>query len=163
MPAAESEAALWATWCAATPWAVPWPWTSRQNLRCSIPKEAGTESFRSNYQSGFGGLGGHLVRYVALGNVKHFRERLDETVDVVGCGGVATGEDAFAHILCGATAVQGATQHRVEGAGCFQRIADELVEVMRRTEALEQGRICCRKGYRCLGDFRGKLRLRGRL
>eukprot|EP00439_Symbiodinium_sp_Y106_P051784 s1328_g6.t3 len=63
-----------------------------------------------------------------------FRERLDASIDIVGCGGVSTGEDAFAHILCGATAVQDvATQHRVEGAGCFARIAAELQALMQRT------------------------------
>jgi len=101
-------------------------------------------------KGGFGGMGGHPVRLIALGNVRQFRERLDHSIDIVGCGGVCTGEDAFAHILCGATAVQVATQHRIEGAACFDRIAEELEELMRR------------KGYQRLEDFRGKLKVRAR-
>ncbi|CAE7227065.1 URA1 [Symbiodinium natans] len=107
-----------------------------------------SESTVLHPKGGFGGMGGHHVRLIALGNVRQFRERLDPSIDIVGCGGVSTGEDAFAHILCGASAVQVATQHRVEGAGCFARIAAELQALMQR------------KGYRRLDDFRGKLRVR---
>ena len=117
-------------------------------LGSALAVDIETETTILHPKGGFGGLGGHLVRHLALGNVKHFRSRLDDSIHIVGCGGVASGEDAFAHILCGATAVQVATQHRVEGPACFERIACELREVMRR------------KGYLCLEDFRGKLRIR---
>ena len=39
------------------------------------------------------------------------RTRLDPTVDVVGVGGVASGDDAFQLILAGATAVQVESLH----------------------------------------------------
>ncbi|CAE7906247.1 URA1 [Symbiodinium microadriaticum] len=113
----------------------------------ALAVDVDSESTVLHPKGGFGGMGGHHVRLIALGNVRQFRERLDGSIDIVGCGGVSTGEDAFAHILCGATAVQVATQHRVEGAGCFARIAAELQALMQR------------KGYRCLDDFRGKLQV----
>ena len=103
-------------------------------LGSALAVDVDSESTVLRPKGGFGGLGGHLLRHVALGNVRHFRQRLDPLLDVVGCGGVASGADAFAHILCGATAVQVATQHRVEGAECFGRIAEELRELMRRSE-----------------------------
>jgi len=114
----------------------------------ALAVDVDSESTVLHPKGGFGGMGGQHVRLIALGNVRQFRERLDASIDIVGCGGVSTGEDAFAHILCGATAVQVATQHRVEGAGCFARIAAELQALMQR------------KGYRCLDDFRGKLQVR---
>ena len=69
-----------------------------------------------------------------------------DDIAVVGVGGVASGRDAFEHILCGASAVQVGTCHWSEGAACFERIASELEAIMRA------------KGYRSIADFRGKLR-----
>ena len=71
---------------------------------------------------------------------------LDSSIDIVGVGGVATGDDAFQLILCGAAAVQTATTHWLEGPACFDRIAAELEAIMRK------------KGYSSLEAFRGKLK-----
>ena len=56
------------------------------------------------------------------------------------------GADAFAHILCGASVVQVASQHAKEGSDCFERIINELKLIMNE------------KGYSCIDDFKGKLR-----
>jgi len=97
-------------------------------------------------KGGFAGLSGPAVKYTALANVKQMRELLDDSIDVVGVGGVNTGIDAFEMILCGATAVQVGTCHWNEGPGCFNRICDELKVIM-------EG-----KGYSNVEDFRGKLK-----
>eukprot|EP00035_Acanthoeca_spectabilis_P029836 m.6635 g.6635 ORF g.6635 m.6635 type:complete len:386 (+) comp3867_c0_seq1:262-1419(+) len=97
-------------------------------------------------KGGFGGLGGGYVKHTALANVRQMRGLLKDEIDVVGVGGVFTGADAFDHILCGASAVQVATCHAVEGPDCFNRIAKELEELM------------ARKGYNSIDEFRGKLR-----
>ncbi|GMH46338.1 hypothetical protein TrRE_jg1890 [Triparma retinervis] len=97
-------------------------------------------------KGGFGGLSGPAVKYTALANVKKMRDLLDETIDVVGVGGVETGEDAFQFLLCGAAAVQVGTKHWIEGAKCFDRIVGELEELMEK------------KGYKSVGEFRGKLK-----
>ncbi|MBS5367390.1 MAG: dihydroorotate oxidase, partial [Streptococcus mitis] len=60
--------------------------------------------------------------------------------------GVLTGRDAFEHILCGASMVQVGTTLYKEGVGAFERITNELKEIM------------AEKGYESLEDFRGKLR-----
>ena len=49
-----------------------------------------------------------------------------------GVGGVMCGMDAFEHILCGASAVQVGTCHRLEGPKCFDRITAELEAIMAR-------------------------------
>ena len=54
--------------------------------------------------------------------------------------------DAFEHILCGASAVQIGTQFMREDGGCFERIENELKDIMKI------------KGYTCLEDFKGKLK-----
>lgn len=96
---------------------------------------------------GFAGLSGPAVKYTALANVRRMRELLSPTIDVVGVGGVSSGRDAFEMILCGAHAVQVGTCHWVEGPGCFDRICDELRDVM------------AEKGYDSVDDFRGKIKV----
>ena len=43
-------------------------------------------------KGGFAGLSGRAVKYTALANVKKMRELLDDEIDVVGVGGVFSGE-----------------------------------------------------------------------
>ena len=97
-------------------------------------------------KGGFAGLSGAAVKYTALANVKQMRELLDDSIDVVGVGGVQSGRDAFEMILCGAHAVQVGTCHWTEGPGCFDRICNELRGIMEE------------KGYTNIEDFRGKLK-----
>ncbi|CAB9523763.1 Putative dihydroorotate dehydrogenase A (fumarate) [Seminavis robusta] len=95
---------------------------------------------------GFAGLSGQAVKYTALANVRKLRLALKDSIDVVGVGGVASGRDAFELILCGATAVQVGTCHWTEGPKCFDRICQELEELMES------------KGYQSIADFKGKLK-----
>ena len=112
--------------------------------------DAETECASIAPKGGFGGLGGGYVKHTALANVRMLTSILAEKgrsdVDVVGVGGIATGNDAFEMILCGAKAVQIGTCHWNEGATCFGRIASELESIMER------------KGYKSIEDFRGKLK-----
>lgn len=94
---------------------------------------------------GFGGIGGDYIKPTALANVRQFYIRLRDDIQVIGCGGVKTGTDAFEHLLCGAAAVQIGTQLMREGTDCFTRIEAELKTVMEQ------------KGYTSIEDFRGKL------
>lgn len=87
-----------------------------------------------------------FTKPIALANVYQLRQRLDASIDIVGVGGVKTGEDAFQLILCGADAVQTATTHWLEGPECFDRIAAELSMIMHS------------KGYSSIADFKGKLK-----
>lgn len=97
-------------------------------------------------KGGFGGIGGSVMKPTALANVRKFSELLHKKIQVIGCGGVKTGTDAFEHILAGASAVQIATCLVQEGPGCFARIESELKKVMER------------KGYAQIEEFRGKLK-----
>lgn len=95
---------------------------------------------------GFAGLSGPAVKFTALANVNQMRECLDDSIDVVGVGGVSTGQDVFEMLLCGASAVQIGTCHWIEGPSCFDRICNELEGIMKE------------KGYKSIDDFRGKLK-----
>ena len=68
-------------------------------------------------KGGFGGLGGSLIKPVALANVRAFWKLLGGHIPIIGTGGIVEGTDAFEHVLCGATAVQVGTALVEEGYG----------------------------------------------
>lgn len=107
--------------------------------------DTNSESTVIKPKNGFGGLGGLYIKPTALANVRMFYELLDN-VDIVGCGGIQNGQDAFEHILCGASMVQIGTTLWQEGVGCFDRIQLELEDIMKL------------KGYSSINQFRGKLK-----
>jgi len=97
-------------------------------------------------KKGLGGIGGDIIKPIALGNVFSFYQLLNNKVKIIGCGGINTGTDVFEFILAGADMVQIATTYAKEGPNAFNRISRELKELMQK------------KGYKSLEDFRGKLK-----
>lgn len=95
-------------------------------------------------KGGLGGIGGAPIKPFALSNVYMFRRNLPSHIDIIGCGGIITGTDAFEHLLVGATAVQIGSQFMREGTGCFSRISTELKELM------------ISKGYQRISDFQNR-------
>ena len=109
-----------------------------------------TESTVIKPKGGMGGIGGQYIKPIGLSNVRNFYlefQKQNLKIDVIGCGGIETGEDIFEYILCGASAVQIGTQFYREGIKCFSRLQQELKDIMSK------------KGYRCLEDFKGKLKI----
>lgn len=97
-------------------------------------------------KDGLGGLGGPMIKATALANVRAFSTRLKPEIQLIGTGGIQTGQDAFEHLLCGATALQIGTQLHQEGIGVFERLINELEAIMTA------------KGYTAIDQFRGKLK-----
>ncbi|HYM37983.1 MAG TPA: dihydroorotate oxidase [Nitrospiraceae bacterium] len=81
-------------------------------------------------KGGFGGLGGPLIKPVALANVRAFWKLFKGRLPIIGTGGVVSGGDIFEHLLCGATAVQVGTVLVEEGVGVFDRLQAELAAVL---------------------------------
>ena len=96
-------------------------------------------------KQGLGGVGGTYCKPVALANVWAFYQRLDNKIDIIGCGGISSGKDVFEHILCGATMVQIGSHLMFAGPSCFTVIAKEIKELM------------AKKDYNNIQDFKGKL------
>lgn len=96
--------------------------------------------------NGLAGLSGPAVKYTALANVRQMRQHLLSTIDVIGVGGIESGKDVFLFLLCGAAAVQVGTCHWKEGPKCFDRICDELKDLLKQ------------KGYSSVQDVIGKLK-----
>lgn len=105
-----------------------------------------TETVGIKPKNGFGGIGGLYIKPTALANVRKFYELLPG-VDIIGCGGVQNGADVFEHILCGASVVQIGTTLWEEGPDCFNRIENELKEIM------------IYKGYSSIEEFKGNLKV----
>eukprot|EP00536_Pseudo-nitzschia_multiseries_P015165 jgi/Psemu1/320802/estExt_fgenesh1_pm.C_8330001 len=96
--------------------------------------------------NGLAGLSGPAAKYTALANVRQMRQQLKSAIDVIGVGGITTGQDAFEFLLCGAAAVQVGTCHWKEGPKCFDRIVDELKQILSE------------KGYSSARDCMGQLK-----
>ncbi len=108
-----------------------------------------TEATVIRPKDGFGGLGGAIIKPIALANVRGLYTRFKAAkleILIIGSGGVASGEDVFEFILAGASMVSIGSQLMIEGAGCFTRILSELTALMEK------------KGYANLDAFRGKLK-----
>ncbi len=97
-------------------------------------------------KGGFGGLGGAIIKPVALANVRAFWKLFEGRLPIIGTGGVVRGADAFEHLLCGASAVQIGTALVEEGPGVFARLERELAEVL------------AGKGYASVEACRGRLK-----
>ena len=97
-------------------------------------------------KGGFGGLGGRIIKPVALANVRAFYKLFQGKIPIVGTGGIVDGVDAFEHVLCGASAVQIGTVLVEEGLGAFDRLNNELTALLGR------------KGYRSLADCLGAVK-----
>lgn len=83
-------------------------------------------------KGGFGGLGGSVIKAVALANVRAFWKAFDGRIPIIGVGGVTSGMDVFEHLLAGASAVQVGTALVEEGTGVFDRLAAELRDVLKK-------------------------------
>ena len=106
-----------------------------------------TESTVIKPKQGLGGLGGIYIKPVALSNIRQLYNLFGRDMMIIGCGGISSGEDVFQHILCGATLCQIGSQLMIEGCDCFERIENELREILQK------------KNYKNLNEFRGKLKI----
>lgn len=97
-------------------------------------------------KGGFGGLGGSIIKPVALANVRAFYKFFEGRVPLIGTGGIVNGVDAFEHLLCGASAVQVGTVLVEQGVEVFGRLEAELIAILTR------------RGYRSLEECRGKVK-----
>ncbi len=105
-----------------------------------------TDSVVIKPKDGFGGLGGEYVKPTALANVRAFYTRLKPEIKIIGTGGIRNGQDAYEHLLCGASMLQIGTELQKEGPAIFERLTKELETIMKE------------KGYQSISEFQGKLK-----
>jgi dihydroorotate dehydrogenase len=89
-------------------------------------------TLRSKNAAEAGGLSGAPLMAPSTALLAGFARRLQGRLPLVGAGGVASAEDAYAKIRAGASAVQLYTALVYEGPGLPARIADGLAALLRR-------------------------------
>lgn len=104
------------------------------------------QSGRPSLSNGFGGLSGPAIKPIGLRCVYELREELK--VPIMGCGGVATWEDAVQFFLAGADAVQLGTS-TIRKFDIFNEINMGILSYLER------------KGMSSLGDLVGAAHARG--
>lgn len=109
-----------------------------------IDSETETSCIRP--RNGFGGIGGHAIKPIALANVRQFYSRFHGKIALIGCGGISCAKDAFEYILAGADAIQIGTKFMYSGDQVFREICDDLQTIMTGHD------------YKKLSDFRGQLK-----
>ena len=87
---------------------------------------------RSHHKEEAGGLSGAPLKDLALQRVRDFRKATGGTIPLVGVGGIASAEDAWARIRAGASLVQLYSAMVYEGPGLPRRITRGLERLMKR-------------------------------
>ncbi|MEX0342244.1 MAG: quinone-dependent dihydroorotate dehydrogenase [Erythrobacter sp.] len=92
----------------------------------------GRPALKSRHAGEAGGLSGAPLRDLAQQRLRDFRKATDGAIPLVGVGGIATAEDAWARIRAGASLVQLYSAMVYEGPGLPRRILRGVEELMRR-------------------------------
>ncbi len=83
-------------------------------------------TLQSPYSREQGGLSGEPLRALALDALRQFRSASGGSIPMVGCGGIASADDAWERIRAGASLVQLYTAMVYAGPGIARRISDGL-------------------------------------
>jgi dihydroorotate dehydrogenase (fumarate) len=75
-------------------------------VTCNPFPDAEFGSGKISTNAGMAGPSGPSMKPIALGQVRQFRRHLDDSVDVIGVGGITTGNDIMDFLDAGAAAVQ---------------------------------------------------------
>ena len=78
-----------------------------------------------------GGLSGPPVKPLALKALTTVNQRLQGKLPIIGCGGIASAQDALDFAKAGASAVELYTSFGYQGVGLPRRIKDELVQLLK--------------------------------
>jgi dihydroorotate dehydrogenase len=89
-------------------------------------------SLKSRHAEETGGLSGEPLKPLALQRLRDFRAATGGALPLVGVGGIASAEDAWARIRAGASLVQLYSAMVYEGPGIARRIVRGLETLMRR-------------------------------
>jgi dihydroorotate dehydrogenase (fumarate) len=82
---------------------------------------------------GRGAISGQYIQQLALLEVYNFYQLSKGTgIDIIGVGGISTGNDAYKFLLAGARAVEVGSQLVKEGVGCIGRINSEFTDIITR-------------------------------
>ncbi len=78
---------------------------------------------------GLSGMAGPALKTIGLGQVKQLRALLRPDIQIIGVGGVKTGQDVRDYLCAGAVAVQAATGPIEEGPRFYGRVIGEFADL----------------------------------
>jgi dihydroorotate dehydrogenase len=81
-----------------------------------------------------GGLSGQPLKPLALDTLRRFRSASSGQLPLIGCGGIATADDAWERICAGASLVQLYTAMIYEGPHVARHIATGLAQKLERSD-----------------------------
>ncbi|KAK1225260.1 Dihydroorotate dehydrogenase (quinone), mitochondrial [Marasmius sp. AFHP31] len=81
-----------------------------------------------------GGLSGAPLKSLTLQTLRTLRSHLPQSIPIIGCGGITSGEDALEYARAGATMVQVYTGFGYDGVGMCRRVKDEIVHSLGKTD-----------------------------
>lgn len=87
---------------------------------------------KSRHAGETGGLSGAPLRELALQRIRDFRKATGGAIPLIGVGGIATADDAWARIRAGASLVQLYSAMIYEGPSIARRITRDLADLMRQ-------------------------------
>jgi dihydroorotate dehydrogenase (fumarate) len=83
---------------------------------------------------GLAGMGGPAMKAVGLGQLQQLRSVLPAPIQLIGVGGISSGQDVIDYLRAGATAVQVTTDYLERGKASIDEILTELVELTEQPE-----------------------------
>jgi dihydroorotate dehydrogenase len=89
-------------------------------------------SLRSSRREEAGGLSGPPLMALSTEVLRRTAQRAEKQFPLIGCGGIASGADAYAKIRAGATLVQLYSSMVYDGPPLIRRIKDELAALLAR-------------------------------
>jgi len=89
-------------------------------------------TLKSPHRSETGGLSGKPLQPLSLSCLKAMYRQCGGRIPIIGCGGIATGADAYARIRAGASLVQFYSALVFDGPPLVSRIVRDLAELLRR-------------------------------
>lgn len=89
---------------------------------------------------GIGGLGGKVLKPIALAQVVLFSQFSKGRLSIIGVGGVEKGSDIYEYLLAGAKAVGIATGLLKEGPKIFSRLKKELTAILKEKKVNQLSR-----------------------
>lgn len=85
---------------------------------------------------GLAGLAGPALKPIGLGQVKQLRDLLPERLQIIGAGGIISGQDIVDYLRAGAVAVQMTTAFMDRGPKVFSELLREFVELKEKESAI---------------------------
>ncbi|MEO7385130.1 MAG: dihydroorotate dehydrogenase (quinone), partial [Novosphingobium sp.] len=86
----------------------------------------------SRYAGETGGLSGEPLRNLALQQLRAFRQATGGTIPLIGVGGIASAEHAWARIRAGASLIQLYSAMVYEGPGIAKAVLSGMAALMKR-------------------------------